>query len=175
MKRKHTLVGIIFTSLLGTLSHFLYECTGYNTIIGTVTPVNESIWEHLKLLFFPVVLFSVYEYFARGKKKCFIPARTFSLFAGMFFIVSTYYTISGIVGKNIDWLNITIFFISVIVVFILTEVLIKNCNSPSSVCIIICMLLILTTSILFIIWSFYPPNLNIFIDRLTKMRGIYRI
>ena len=69
MKRKHTLVGIIFTSLLGTLSHFLYEWTGYNTIIGTVTPVNESIWEHLKLLFFPVVLFSVYEYFARGKKK----------------------------------------------------------------------------------------------------------
>ncbi len=175
MKTKHTLMGILFASIIGTLSHFLYEWSGYNIILGIFTPVNESIWEHLKLLFFPVIVFSVYEYFKRGKLNSLIVARTCSLFTGMLFIVSTYYTVSGIIGKNIDWLNITIFFVAVILVFILTEILIKNCHKPSNICIAACLILIIITAILFIVWSFYPPKLNIFIDRLTNMRGIYRL
>ena len=175
MKTKHTIMGIIFVSVIGTLFHFIYEWSGYNIILGLFTPVNESIWEHLKLLFFPVAAFSFYEYFVLNKPNCLIPARTFSLFIGMFFIVSTYYTVSGIIGKNIDWLNITIFFVAVILVFVLTEVLIKNCRRPSNICIVTCLILIIATSILFIVWSFYPPKLNIFIDRLTNTRGIYRL
>lgn len=175
MKTKHTILGIAFTIVFGILSHFLYEFSGYNTLVGLISPINESIWEHLKLLFMPVILFSIIEFFARRNVKCFIPARTLALFIGMFFIVSTYYTISGIIGKNIDWFNIIIFLISVFIVFVLTEIIIKNCHTVSRRCIIGCIILLLMTFVLFIIWTFYPPELNIFIDNATNSRGIYRI
>ena len=50
----------ILTLILGTLLHFLYEWTGYNYLVGFISPVNESTWEHLKLLFFPVLFLSFF-------------------------------------------------------------------------------------------------------------------
>ena len=50
--------GFLFTSVLGTLSHFFYEWSGDSTFIGLVCPISESAWEHMKLLFFPALLLS---------------------------------------------------------------------------------------------------------------------
>ncbi len=174
MKKKHALIGIIFTSVLGTLAHFLYELSSYNTFVGLFAPINESTWEHLKLLFFPVLLFSLYEYFVHNKKECFIRSRTTALFIGMLFIVVAFYTISGVIGKAYDWVNIAIYYVSVLIVFLSTEILIKNCNKPSKICIVSCLLLLILMAILFFVFNFYTPNLNIFIDPATKLRGIYR-
>ena len=49
--------GFLFTSVLGTLSHFFYEWSGDSTFIGLVCPISESAWEHMKLLFFPALLY----------------------------------------------------------------------------------------------------------------------
>lgn len=57
--RHCTIIGIIFVMLTGTLSHFLYDWSGQNPVVGLFTPVNESIWEHMKLLFFPMLLYSL--------------------------------------------------------------------------------------------------------------------
>ena len=40
----------------GTLFHFIYEWSGFHPLAGLFAPVNESTWEHLKMLFFPVLL-----------------------------------------------------------------------------------------------------------------------
>ena len=44
---------------MGTLLHFLFDWTGGNAVVALFSAVNESIWEHLKLLFYPMVLFAV--------------------------------------------------------------------------------------------------------------------
>ena len=43
------IIGTFFIIIAGSLLHFVYEWTGYSDIMGLFTPVNESVWEHLKL------------------------------------------------------------------------------------------------------------------------------
>lgn len=51
------LAGFLFTGALGVLLHFLYEWSGGNTLAAAFSAVNESTWEHMKLLFFPMFVF----------------------------------------------------------------------------------------------------------------------
>ena len=52
--------GLVFTLLVGSLLHFLYDWTN-SPVVAVFSAVNESTWEHLKLLFFPTFVFSVVE------------------------------------------------------------------------------------------------------------------
>ena len=50
MSLKTNLFRFIFISVLGVLLHFTYEWSGDNAVVGLFSAVNESTWEHLKLL-----------------------------------------------------------------------------------------------------------------------------
>ncbi|MDD7025196.1 MAG: DUF6512 family protein, partial [Oscillospiraceae bacterium] len=52
----YTITGILFVIITGTISHFVYEWSQNNFILGLFFPVNESTWEHMKLLFFPMLI-----------------------------------------------------------------------------------------------------------------------
>ena len=51
--------GFAFATLGGTILHFLYDWTGGSILVAPFSGVNESTWEHMKLLFFPMLLFSL--------------------------------------------------------------------------------------------------------------------
>ena len=55
--------GFIFASALGTLLHYLYEWTGESVLVAPFSGVNESTWEHMKLLYFPLFVFAVVQSF----------------------------------------------------------------------------------------------------------------
>ena len=59
---KWEILGIIFIFSLGSFFHFLFELSGELYLIGAISAVNESVWEHLKLSYFPLAIFSVIEY-----------------------------------------------------------------------------------------------------------------
>lgn len=100
VKRWHYLSGI-FVLLLSVPLHFLNEWTGYAPISSVLAPVNESIWEHLKLLAIPMILFTIPEYFLYGKHfPNYLPVRLLSILIGMAAITTSFYTYSGILGKN---------------------------------------------------------------------------
>ena len=58
--KRYTLAGIFFVSVIGTLSHFLYQLSGNSFLVGLFAPVGESTWEHIKLLFFPMLFYSLW-------------------------------------------------------------------------------------------------------------------
>ena len=58
--KRCTLIGILFLSVTGTLSHFLYQFSGNCFLAGLFSPVGESTWEHMKLLFFPMLFYSLW-------------------------------------------------------------------------------------------------------------------
>ena len=60
--------GFLFTAVTGTLLHFLFDLTGGNGVVALFSAVNESIWEHMKLIFYPMAVFSFAEYFAWGRE-----------------------------------------------------------------------------------------------------------
>jgi hypothetical protein len=48
---KLELIGVAFIAFLGTALHFTYELSGRNIMVAPFSAVNESVWEHLKLVF----------------------------------------------------------------------------------------------------------------------------
>ena len=60
---KLEIIAIIVILILGTLLHFTYEWSGDNLFVGSFSAVNESVWEHLKLVFYPMLLMGIINYF----------------------------------------------------------------------------------------------------------------
>lgn len=116
MSLKTNLFRFIFISVLGVLLHFTYEWSGDNAVVGLFSAVNESTWEHLKLLFFPFLLLTILEVLLRGNMlpEQFLPARVLGILAGMGGIVVGFYTLQGVLGRNYDALNIALYFAGVL-------------------------------------------------------------
>lgn len=89
---------------------------GDNAVVGLFSAVNESTWEHLKLLFFPFLLLTILEVLLRGNMlpEQFLPARVLGILAGMGGIVVGFYTLQGVLGRNYDALNIALYFAGVL-------------------------------------------------------------
>lgn len=102
-------IGYIVVTILGTLLHFVYEWSNRNRIVGLFSAVNESTWEHMKLAFFPMLLFSlVFMSMYANEMK---PGKSLSLSSvaanlaestllATWFIPVMFYTYSGILGEN---------------------------------------------------------------------------
>ncbi|PHV69972.1 hypothetical protein CS063_12555 [Sporanaerobium hydrogeniformans] len=111
-------IGALFTIIAGTLLHFVYKWTGQNIFVSFFAPVNESTWEHLKLLITPILLFAIGEYILGGKEIInFVPVKLLSIVAGMLTIVVSFYTYVGIVGNHYLWADIATFILGVIVAY----------------------------------------------------------
>ncbi|MBQ6848062.1 MAG: hypothetical protein IJO62_04015 [Clostridia bacterium] len=163
MTKRRNLTAFFVIGILGALGHFVYEWTGKPYVIGLFFPVNESTWEHLKLLFYPTVLYFGAVYFLSNKKpKSFIPASVFSVFLGMLSIVVMFYTYQGIMGRNLDFLNILIYYLGVIVTIITRQKLLEAEGIKSGFYTSISLISLIIMIILFATFSYNPPLLGIF-------------
>ena len=114
--KNYQIISIIFTFILGTLLHFTYQLSGENQVVAIFSAINESVWEHLKLLYFPMLLTTIIGYFYIGKSiPNFLCAKTMEIIASMLFTVVFFYTYTGILGKNIAVIDISSFFIAVFI------------------------------------------------------------
>lgn len=169
---KYEIIGFIFVSVLGTLCHFVFEWSGYNTAVGLFCPVNESVWEHLKLIFFPYFIWSVIQMNIMKNEKGILPSKLIGVLAGMAFIVSFYYTYTGVVGREIEFLTILSFFIGVAVAFLTDFLFTKSeCfNSFFWLCMAVAGFLIISG--IFIAFTVAPPIIPLFRDPKNLSYGI---
>ena len=111
---KKQLLPYIFVTTLGVLLHFTYEWSGENFIVGLFSATNESTWEHLKLAFFPMFILTIWQIFSTYNNDVhFLAARTIGILSAMCFIVVAFYTFTGVTGRNVDFVNIAIYFLGV--------------------------------------------------------------
>lgn len=167
--RKYQIFSAIFVAVLGTLLHFTYQISGENNIVAIFSAINESTWEHLKLLFFPMLISTIIGYFYIGKDIAnYICSKAMGIIISMLFTVVFFYTYSGIIGKNIAFLDISSFFVSVILGEFVSYLLMVNkfkCNN------IVLFAVLTIIFISFIVFTYNTPKLGIFKDPLT---GKYR-
>ena len=52
----YELAGIVFIVIIGSMLHFTFELFGHQSVVGVFSAVNESMWEHLKLGFWPALV-----------------------------------------------------------------------------------------------------------------------
>lgn len=159
--RTRIILRYLFIVLFGVFLHYAYELSGGNPIVGLFALVNESVWEHLKLLFFPFLTLTIWDSFTHYKNNLhFLPPRTISILIGMAFQVTCFYTITGIIGRSIAWVNILIFLLSALLVFIVEKYVCRKCCRLT---IFQAIAILVLWTILFIVFTIAPPALGIFI------------
>jgi hypothetical protein len=165
------LVGFAVTSLGGTLLHFLYDWTGESAWVAPFSGVNESTWEHMKLLFWPMFLFAVVQSFFFKDRKDFWCIKLKGILLGIILIPVIFYTYNGAIGKSPDWINIAIFFVSAAVVYLYeTHLFNRTDNRCISKKLAVAMLGMIAA--LFILFTFITPEIGIFKDPLTGTYGV---
>ncbi len=167
-------IGTLFVSALGSLLHFVYEWSGGKFLAALISGVNESTWEHLKLFYIPFLIFTLIEYAIYGKNLSnFFKVKLISALIGMGLTVMLFYTYVGVVGFYIDWLNIAIFYISVIASYIFSyRRLSVNIMDSSPASEKIYALLMFAICALFFIFTFYPPQIGLFRDPVSGTYGV---
>ncbi len=161
------IAGCLFTIIFGIILHFTYKLSNNNKYVALFSAVNESTFERLKLLYFPMLVSSIIEFFVYGKNLAnFIPIRCISILFGIFMIVSIFYTYSGIIGNHYSFVDISLFLISVVSSFVLSFLLLNTnaFSSPADNIISIVILILITIS--FGLFTFDPPNIALFKDPL---------
>lgn len=164
------LAGFGFTSLLGTLLHFLYDLTGGNTVAALFSGVNESTWEHMKLLFFPMFFFALVQSRFFREYENFWCVKLIGILVGLMLIPVIFYTYNGVIGKSPDWVNISIFFVSAAIAYFVEARLFKRnfkCKSSKTSFAIICII-----AVLFFVFTFATPRIDLFKDPINGSYGI---
>ena len=167
------LAGFLFVSAAGPLLHFVYEWSGESMIAAVISAVNESTWEHMKLLFFPMFLFSVIQVGMMGKNyPNFLAVRAVSTLTGLLLIPVLFYTYTGILGYNLDWANIAVFILAALGAFLLDFALLRtNClSAPWQQILGLIVLWVLAFS--FVWCTFRPPQIALWRDPVTGKFGI---
>ena len=166
------ILGMIFTIFVGSFFHFIFELSGGNIIIGAISPVNESVWEHLKLAYIPLLLFSLLQYyFLKKSTNNFVIAKTVATFVIPLIIVISFYTYVAILGEDSLFFDIFFFALSIIIGYLISyKILISEQFSKKYS--IICLIALIVYGALFVIFTFYTPNLFIFQDSITGQYGI---
>ena len=162
----------IFVMILGTLLHFTYEWSGNNQFIASFSAVNESTWEHLKLLFFPMLLTTIIGFFYL-EKSCpnYWCARLFGILTAILFTIVFFYTYTGIIGTNFAFVDISIFFVAVILGELVSyKVLVSSFDCNSSVALVGIILLLAC----FIIFTYFTPEIGLFKDPVNGLFGIIK-
>lgn len=169
--KKWQIIVTIICLILGTILHFTYEISKYNPIVGLFSAVNESVWEHLKLLAFPMTLMSLIGVFVVKKQsKNYWLSQVIGIVTAMLFVIIFFYTYTGIIGKNIAVLDIGSFIIGIILGEYVTFKIFKIENQfKAEIPSIILIILIL---MLFIVFTFYPPIIPLFEDPIFGTFGL---
>ena len=156
-----TIIGILFVIITGTLSHFFYDWSGNSRIAGFVTPVNESVWEHKKLLFFPMLLYALFMIFRlREEYPCIASSLFFGLLAGTFLIPALYYAYTAILGKDLLFLDIGTFLLGILAAFRLSYGFTVSCRLKPFTRLLGAIVFLLL--VCFLLFTYNPPSSRIF-------------
>ena len=165
--------GFLFVCAAGTALHFLYQWSGESVAAAPFAAVNESVWEHMKLLFWPMLLWAGAERAVLGGySRGFWPAKALGTLLGLALIPALYYTYTGALGGSIMWVDIAIFFVAAAAAFLAeTRMLARDwrCRGGARASALVLLLLL---SAAFVLCTFVPPRVPLFRDPVTGFYGL---
>lgn len=163
----------ILSIVVGTFLHFVYEWAGNNEMIAAFVPVNESVWEHLKLAFFPLLLFNGIGLILVGNKAHNrIEAWMIGIFTSLATILVGFYTYSGMIGGSVLLLDILLFIFAILFGEYVTYRILSTEEQSTIASKSISLLILLFLGFCFIAFTYFPPKVNLFRDLVTRGFGI---
>lgn len=168
----YELAGIVFTVILGSILHFTFELSGHQPVVGVFSAVNESVWEHLKLGFWPALTYAIVEFkYLKKSTNNFVFAKTVGIYLIPIIITVLFYSYTAILGESVLVIDILTFVIAVIVGQLASYKLL-TCRKLHGKLNTISMVALVLLGLAFVLFTFYPPHLPIFRDPVTGEYGI---
>jgi hypothetical protein len=166
------IVGTVIIILLGSALHFTYDLSGKLAVVGAFSAVNESVWEHLKLAFWPSLIWLLIEYFLIGNvTNNFFIAKTLGACIMVVLIPIIFYSYTSVTGESIFAIDIATFILAVVIGQAVSYVFFKK-NQFSRNAEKVTLVILVALGVAFIAFTFYPPYLPIFQDPISKGYGI---
>jgi hypothetical protein len=161
--------------ILGTVLHYFYPWFWENKILGAFVPVNESVWEHLKLGYWGLVLFSIPEYFKiRYKVNNYFVAKLIGIIILELTILLIFYTYTAFSEGPILWIDISSFFLGALLCQVAVYKL-YTLRPLANGLEWVAAFGFIGIGILFALLTYYPPQWGIFMDGNDFTYGIYQI
>lgn len=164
--RKNVVWGAIFVSILGTILHYVYDWSGRNWLVGFFGATNESTWEHMKMMFWPmfivaIVLITKWKDYYSGAQTALIVGIKVALWS----IPSLFYTYKGILGFEVMWVTISIFYLSIVLAVLFVLHMMKHLSDKDWGLMNIWLRFTLFVEAFAFLWFTYqPPKLGIFVS-----------
>lgn len=110
------LLGVIPIALAGAMLHFAFEWSGEWRPLAVFAAVNESVWEHMKLAFWPAVAWALLGRCLRPDATlCYWFAKSLGLLMMPLVMGGLFYAYTAALGRNLLWADITIFVVAIFV------------------------------------------------------------
>lgn len=146
-------------ALGGSALHFLYVLVPH-PLIALFSPVNESVWEHLKLLYYPTLL-AAFVLSRRTEEKHRLWGGFFAALLVMpAVLVGVYYTLFSGFGVAYLWVDIALYFLTMAGGFALACALFRSGRAERSAGVLL--MLVIFYGAFLIVFSFAAPSLGIF-------------
>lgn len=162
--KRWEIIGIIFTCILAPVFHFTFGWSGGNHIVGTFSAVNESVWEHSKILTFPFIIYAVIEFLIlKPEAKKFWAAKAVGFAFLPLVMIAFFYMYTGMFGSE----NVVIDIISTFVWLILASVIFQKLyNSGYNLEKYFGWFMVLLFGVLAIelLFTYFPPAIPLFRD-----------
>lgn len=171
--KKIKIINVVFLFLLSFLWHFVFDLLP-NNFFAIFFPVNESIWEHMKIIYYCLLLSSVLEFLLYKK---------FKIKINNFYISSMVKSVIGVITYLIIFIPIykligESMFLPIglmLFIYVLMEfVSLKIFQSEELNINILPVIIIGLGIILFIILTFYPVHNFLFFDNIKFGYGILK-
>lgn len=168
---RYEIIGAIVVYILAPVFHFLFEWSGYNHFVGMFAAVNESVWEHTKIVYFPFLFFSIAEYFiVKPDFRRFFAAKTISMSLIPLLMITFFYTYSGMFGVESLAVDIVFTFILTIFDFYVSYRLYQSKRDFDSRFIPI-FILFAAVLLMELLFTAFPPHIPLFQDSATGTFG----
>ena len=172
------IVGWIVIFGLGALWHFMYEWIQWKPI-GWLLPVNESVWEHIKLMFWPALLYYIVEgIFLYKKTNNFVFAKAVTFYFTPLMSMGIFYAVYFATGfENFIFDTVVLGILIGFQQFISYKLLTREpvAGEKHIILFIISVILIVTLAVLLIVFTYYPPHIILFEHHFAEGSGEYGI
>ena len=167
----YELGGMIFITILGSMLHFTFELSGNQPVVGVFSAVNESVWEHLKIAFWPALLYAIFEYrYLYKRTNNFFLAKAICIYSIMLIIPTVFYSYTLVTEENLI-IDIASFVFAIIIGQLLSYNLLTF-KKLSDKLKLISFVAIVILAVAFVVFTFYPPQIPLFQDANTGEYGI---
>jgi len=166
-------IGAVFMALAGSALHFVYDWSSHNAVVGLLAPVNESIWEHAKLVFLPPFLWYVFTALSAGRGRSYelVGASAVALWFMPLFQIAFYYAYAAVGHGDVFVMDLVDFTLTVVLGQELFYQLATrlHCTRAGRVAAV---LSVAALAAIFVVFTVRPPHIPLFMDSRNGSYGI---